>query len=438
MFVHQYYFPSKESLIKLQERGADKRQRKFFAWKDASDAKTLYIHISFEQVVVQVVQQGTLQLALTHEILMDNFRVFLVFLTSILSTNRAEDTLKKADDAFLRYLPMKYLQLEQLNTTCRLHNILNKYLNKSKADLLVSIFENQPVQSFASAMRQMRTLRIFHPSLLCCFGLQFEASEIIVQISSQTLMKSDMAHNDVFDMIFENMTRSGKLFQEPDVLEPDVGVMTCEDGTNVYSFHDPQWYAKLAYEIMTPKEVEKMIVCATSYNYDDFCNTEPNSTSQSKIQRKAPRKCDLPVESLQSPHPRSFQRPIMEEVREAICPSDFSSFKSYFHKDFVNVLHKLWYFRSKVLDILSSFRSGLQPFLRKHTAHESRLRGVQEEAYMEAVSLAHYIDWVGRVLERVPLNTKVTSKYQPPWQPALRLRVQGPRSPAESAQVAAC
>ena len=31
----------------------------------------------------------------------------------------------------------------------------------------------------------------------------------------------------------------------------------------------------------------------------------------------------------------------MEEVREAIPPSDFTSFKSYFHKDFINVLHKL-------------------------------------------------------------------------------------------------
>lgn len=399
--------------MELQRRGADKRQRKFFAWEDAEDTGKLHVHISFENVV-KVVQQGTLTLALTHEILRDNFQVFIVFVTSILSTNYSEDTLKKADDAFLRYLPMTYLQMENLNPTCRMHRILYKHLDRNKAGLLVSILENQPVQSFASAIRQMRTMKIFHPSLLCCFGMLFGSTNVIVQVSSQTLMASEKTH-DLSDLIFQNVARSGMLFQECDELELDVGVMTSKDDTKVYSFHDPQWYAKMAYEKMTPQEVEKMAVYASSYDYDDFCKTEPNSTSKPKIERKVARQCDLPMASLRSPHPRSFKRPVMEEVREAIPPSDFTSFKSYFHRDFLNVLHKLWHFRSKVLYILSNFRSGLQPFLRKRATNDPRLHGVQEEAYMEAISLAHYIDWVGRVLERVPLNPSLTLRYRPPW-----------------------
>ena len=401
--------------MELQRRGADKRQRKFFAWKDASDDDgKLYVHISFENVG-KVVQQGTLTLALTHEILRDNFQVFVVFLTSILSTSDSDDTLKKADDAFLRYLPMKYLQLEQLNTTCRMRNTLFKHLDHSKAGLLVSVIENQPVQSFASAIRQMRTMKIFHPSLLCCFGMLFGTTEINVQVSSQTLMRSEKIHDEMSEMIFQNVAHSGTLFQESDVLELDVGVMESQDGTKVYNFHDPQWYAKMAHEKMTCKEVEKITVYASHYDYADFCKTEPNSTSKPKIERKAAKPFDLPMVSIQSPHPRSFKRSVMEEVREAIPPSDFTSFKSYFHRDFTNVLHKLWYFRSKVLYILSNFQSGLQPFLRKRAASEPRLHGVQEEAYMEAVSLAHYIDWVGRVLEHVPLNPNVTLRYRPPW-----------------------
>jgi len=414
MSIHQYYFPWKEGLTELQRRGADKRQRKFFAWKESNDGGKLHVHISFENVV-KVVQQGTLQLALTHEILRDNFQIFLIFLTGILSTSHSEDTLKKADDAFLRYLPMKYLQQEQLNTTCRLHRILNKYLDVSKAALLVSILENQPVQSFASAIRQMRTMGIFHPSLLCCFGMLFGTTDVSVQVSSQTLIASEKTDNEISDMIFQNEARSGRQFQETDELELDVGVMESKDGVKVYSFHDPHWYAKMAYEIMTPKEVENISVSASSYHYDDFCKTEPDSTSKPKIERKVARRCDLPMTSLRSPHPRSFKRSVMEEVREAIPPSDFTSFKSYFHKDFTKMLHKLWYFRSKVLYILSNFRSGLQPFLCKRASREPRLHGVQEEAYMEAVSLAHYIDWVGRVLERVPLNPNLTSMYRSPW-----------------------
>lgn len=398
----------------LQRRGADKRQEKFFAWRDGNDGGKIYVHIGFENVV-KVVQQGTLQLALTHEILRDNFQIFIIFLTSILSTNHSEDTLKKADDAFLRYLPMKYLQLEMLNNTCRLHRILNKYLDGSKAALLVSILENQPVQSFASAIRQMRTMGIFHPSLLCCFGMLLGSTNVIVQLSSRTMMVSEKTHDDISDMIFQNVARSGLLFQQTDELELDVGVMETKDGTKVYSFHDPEWYVKMAYANMTPKKVENMVVSATSYHYDDFCKTEPNSTSKPKIERKVARRCDLPMAPLRSPHPRSFKRPVMEEVRDAIPSSEFTSFKSFFHKDFINVLHKLWYFRSKVLYILSNFRSGLQPFLRKRAANEPRLHGVQEEAFMEAVSLAHYIDWVGRVLERVPLNPNFTLRYRPPW-----------------------
>ena len=400
----------------LQRRGADKRQRKFFAWKESDDDGKLYVHISFENVV-KVVQQGTLQLALTHEILRDNFQIFIVFLTSMLSTSSSEDTLKKADDAFLRYLPMKYLQLEQLNNTCRLHRILNKYLDGSKAALLVAILENQPVQSFASAIRQMRTMNIFHPSLLCCFGMLFGTTNVMVQVSSQTLMASEKTNNDIYDMILQNVARSGIMFQQADELELDVGVMETKDGEKVYSFHDPQWYAKMAYAMAdaTPKEVKNEVVSATSYHYDDFCKTEPNSTSKPKIERKVARRCDLPMAPLRSPHPRSFKRPVMEEVRDAIPSSEFTSFKSFFHKDFINVLHKLWYFRRKVLYILSNFRSGLQPFLRKRASREPRLHGVQEEAYMEAVSLAHYIDWVGRVLERVPLNPNLTLRYRPPW-----------------------
>jgi hypothetical protein len=399
--------------MELQRQGADKRQLKFFAWEDTDEVGKLHVHISFENTV-KVVQQGTLTLALTHEILRDNFQVFIVFVTSILSANCSENTLKKADDAFLRYLPMTYLQLENLNPTCRMHRILYKHLDRNKAGLLVSILENQPVQSFASAIRQMRTMKIFHPSLLCCFGMLFGSTDVIVQVSSQTLMTSEKTH-DLSDLIFQNVARSGTLFQEADELELDVGVLTSKDGTKVYSFHDPQWYAKMAYEKMTPQEVENVVVSASSYHYDDFCKTEPNSMSKPKIERKVARQCDLPMAFLRSPHPRSFKRPVMEEVREAIPPSDFTSFKSYFHRDFTNVLHKLWYFRSKVLYILSNFRSGLQPFLCKRAAREPRLHGVQEEAYMEAVSLAHYIDWVGRVLERVPLNPNLTLRYRPPW-----------------------
>ena len=413
MSVCRYYFPWSEGLTELQRRGADKRQRKFFAWKDADDGK-LHVHISFENVV-KIVQQGTLQPASTHEILMDNFRVFIMFLTSILSTSASDDTLKKADEAFLRYLPMKHLELEELNNTCRMRNILYKYLDSTNAGLLVSVLENQPVQSFASAIRQMRSMGIFHPSLLCCFGLLFGTQNIIVQVTCQTLMASEKTYHDVSDMIFQNVARSGALFQESDVLELDVGVMESTDGTKVYSFHDPRWYAKMAYDKMTRKEVkEMMIVSTSSYHYDDFCKTEPNSTPKPPIAHKTSRPCALPTTSLLSPHPRSFKRPVMEEVREAISPSDFTFFKSSFHRDFVNVLHKLWYFRSKVLSILSNFRSGLYPFLCKEAASDPRLRGVQEEAYMEAVSLAHYIDWVGRVLERVPLNPNVTLKYRPP------------------------
>ena len=300
----KYYFPCIEGLIELQREGADKRARKFFAWRDADDRSKLHVHIGLEKIV-QVVQQGTLQLALTHEIMRENFRVFVVFLTSLLSTGCMEIT--KADDAFVRYLPRKFLQEEQMNSKCRLPNVMSKHLDKMKTNLLISIFENQPTLSFADAMRQMYTMGVCHPSLLCCFGLQFQTMDVSVEISSQTLLKSQTTHNDVYDMIFENMIRSNKLFQESDVLETNVGILDC-NGTDVYNFGDPHWYARMAYDKMVSDE--GIIVHATSYHYDDFCKTEPKSTSQSKIQRKVRKECSLPETSLHYPHSVSKQSAI--------------------------------------------------------------------------------------------------------------------------------
>ena len=79
----------------------------------------------------------------------------------------------------------------------------------------------------------------------------------MVQVSSQTLMASEKTNNDIYDMIFQNVARSGTMFQQTDELELDVGVMETKDGIKVYSFHDPQWYAKMAYEMAdaTPKKV---------------------------------------------------------------------------------------------------------------------------------------------------------------------------------------
>lgn len=424
---HRYYFPWNEGLDALRRAGCHKEQRRFFVAYEEG-ASRLNVHIGRGHIVT-LTQQGTLSPCMTHDVLEENFQIYLQFMSDSLACWSSFEHMRKGhicliDRCILENVPyLEFLKTCPLGTRCRSPNVLRCYMSEGKAEELTTYIETFYLHTslpltWGEAMQKMKRMGISNISLLCLWGFDQTADQMVYTSFAHVLhCYHDLALDDpasFFDFMCENADRSRKLYREANVLETDLGVLTCEDGTRVYNFHDPDCFHKFIYDEATPLSVTDLEIKQVPVE-EFFRNPLVGMKARDKIPRKR-HSLDLPT--IATPPPlskdaRSFRKSIFTEIKESIFPVDFTSLQCRFHRNFLATLHKLWRFRRKSLDILVQFRSGLQPFLDTTRSDPHDLRHVKQEAFMEAVSLAHHVDRVCRSLETVPVRPTVVAKYTP-------------------------
>lgn len=358
----------------------------------------LKLHHNSKFIYVQ--QDGLLELITTRAFAATNFVIFYMFSTvflklGLLDMHRLDEHLDEADEYFLR------IDIDFLKTF-----VVDVHQNQL-SELLSRYAPNASFRTDSTAQDVIETLRddhhCSHPCLVACFAPKFQ-QDLVTHSNAMYMKLGSLFDGDpmcsltaeYMEFVIHTLDQSRKLYKDPQRQVDDLAAAQCADGTLVFNFQDVDAFDKW--------RGCKVIDMTLHDTCPPFQWTEPNQPSRCKPHRKTPTTPN--PYPLMCPHPRSVRAPLMQDLKRTLPQDEYQTLKvllrSQMKDHLMEMNHKLWYYRSKSLQIASSYQTLIQSTTAE-TLKNVTVARVRDELLREVQGLLTELKRAFRRLELIPV-----------------------------------
>jgi hypothetical protein len=396
--------PASQSVI--QDSGGTVSRYGYFVNREPCGRLKL---VSNSKVIYIRQEDGFLINVSTREFAVANILVFYMFMCSFLalglvaSQDDLWNHLKEADKHFREiFFFMKTLRVDV--SECKTPRILRRYMG-DKTDSLCKALRLHGHLEASKALNIMYANGCHHSSLLTCFWPEYDfQKDLAIHSDSMfetlhSLYSGDLKCDntiDYMDFVIDTIRQTHKLYNEKQIQVDDYAMAKCIDGSVVFNFQDPDAFQKWKHKKVS---VSNFKLDATF----SFVLSKTEPIQPSKLKRKLAKTSCMPL-YLVCPHPQSIRQPIMEDLKHNLVDSEYKKLRTLL-KDSIGVHwmdmnHKLWYYRSKMLDIAAQFRQHAKSVVTNIVYRQQALvMGVGEEIFREVGVLVRETERVCRSLE---------------------------------------